>query len=79
MCRIIPRNCTASTGKSRLSNVCGPDINAEFEVYFVYSEKTHSPGIIPASLIKSKAIPGTGRGGPEVFPVRYEDYLHIKK
>jgi hypothetical protein len=27
---------------------------------------------------KSKAIPVTGRGGPQVFAVRYEHHLHIK-
>jgi hypothetical protein len=26
---------------------------------------------------KSKAIPVTGRGGPQVFPVRYEHPLHV--
>jgi hypothetical protein len=37
------------------------------------------------SIIRSKvrkgseAIPVTGRGGPQVFPVRYEHHLHITK
>jgi hypothetical protein len=28
--------------------------------------------------IKGKAIPPTGRGGPQVLPVRYEHHLHKK-
>jgi hypothetical protein len=56
------------TSKSKASPVTG-----------VEAHRCVSCEVRTSSVYTSKAIPVADSGGPQVFPVRYEHYLHIKK